>query len=315
MVYILALAAAVANALTSILQRMGVEHVPADHTLRLKALLHVLRQRIWLAGLALMIVSFLAQAIALHRGRLTEVQPILTTELLFLVLILGTRFHFTVGWREWIGAAAAAGGLAGFLLFAAPRGGNLVPTTAEWFEVGAACAAVIVVAVALARRGPRWCRAAAFGTAAAVSFAFTAALTKMVTNYIAGDWVSVFRHWQTYGLAVFGVLAVLLTQNAYHAGPIASSQSAIVLIDPLASILIGVSLFGDDLRTVGAWGPLEAMSLLVLFAGAITLCNSPLVNGVKGDGTAGSELLTGRYRSKRGPDTFGDHTIQQLPNT
>lgn len=310
MVYVLAVAAALANALTSVLQRMGVEYVPADHTLKLKLLLHVLRQRIWLAGFALMIASFLMQAIALHFGRLTEVQPILTTELLFLVLILGTRFQFTIGWREWVGAAAAAGGLAGFLLFAAPRGGNLIPSTVEWSEVGAPCVAAILLAVVLARRGPRWWRAAAFGTAAAVAFALTAAFTKVVTDYVAGDWVTLFRHWQTYGLAVFGVLAVFLTQNAYHAGPIAASQSAIVLVDPLASILIGVGLFGDDLRTVGAWGPLEALSLLVLFAGAITLCHSPLVSGVKGDGTASSELLTGRYRSKRGPDP----TIQHLPN-
>jgi hypothetical protein len=315
MVYLLAVAAALANALTSILQRMGVEYVPADHALKLKLLLHVLRQRIWLAGFGLMIASFLMQAIALHFGRLTEVQPILTTELLFLVLILGTRFQFTIGWREWAGAIAAAGGLAGFLLFAAPRGGDVLPSTTEWIEAGVACAAVIAVMAGLARRGPRWWRAAAFGTAAAVAYAFTAALTKVVTDYVGGDWISLFRHWQTYGLAVFGVVAVVLTQNAYHAGPIAASQSAIVLLDPLASILIGVGLFGDDLRTAGAWGPLEALSLLILFVGAITLCNSPLVSGVTGDGSASSELLTGRYRSKRGPDTFGDPTIQQLPNT
>jgi hypothetical protein len=314
MVYVLAVAAAFSNALWSVLERMGVEYVPPDHPLRLKLLLHVLRQRIWLAGFALMIASFVLEAVALHFGRLTEVQPILTTELLFLVLILGTRFQFTVGWREWSGAVAAAVGLAGFLLFAAPRGGDTIPTTSEWLEVGAACAGSMVVLVLLARRGPRWWRAASFGTAAAVAFAYTAALIKVVTDYVSGDWVSVFRHWQTYALAVFGILAVYLTQHAYHAGPIAASQSAIVLVDPLASILIGVNLFGDDLRTAGAWGPLEALSLLVLFAGAIALCHSPLVTGSK-DGSAGSELLTGRYRSGRGPDTFGDAAIQHLPNT
>ena len=111
-----------------------------------------------------------------------------------------------------------------------------------------------------------------------------------------------FRHWQTYGLAAFGLLAVFLTANAYHAGPIAASQSALVLVDPLASILIGVSLFGENLRTAGAWGPLEALSLLVLFVGAITLCTSPLLNPAKVGGAESAEVLTGRYRSGRGPD-------------
>ncbi len=310
MVYVLAVAAAFANALWSVLQRMGVEYVPADHALRLRTLLHVLRQRVWLAGFGLMVVSFVMEAVALHFGRLTEVQPLLTTELLFLVLILGTRFHFTVGLREWAGAVAAAAGLAGFLLFASPRGGDLLPSTVEWAEVGVACAICIVVFVGLARRGPRWWRAASFGTAAAVAFAFTAALTKVVTDYVAGDWVSMFRHWQTYGLAGFGALAVLLTQHAYHAGPIAASQSAIVLLDPLASILIGVNLFGDDLRTAGAWGPMEALSLLVLFAGALTLCHSPLVTGAS-DGTGGEELLTHRPPP---PDALEGPAVQHLPN-
>jgi hypothetical protein len=139
-----------------------------------------------------------------------------------------------------------------------------------------------------------------FGSAAAVAYALTAAFTKAVSDFVAGDWVSVFRHWQTYGLAGFGMLALFLTQNAYHAGPIAASQSTIVLVDPLASILIGVGLFGDNLRTAGAWGPLEALSLLVLFAGAVVLCRSPLVSGVKGDVATNSEFLSVRHRARNG---------------
>jgi drug/metabolite transporter (DMT)-like permease len=313
MVYILAVAAAFSNALTSVLQRMGVEYAPPEHSMRLRLVGHVLRQPVWLAGFALMIGSFAMQATALHIGRLTVVQPILTTELLFLVLILGTRFQFTVGWREWLGAAAAAAGLAGFLVFAAPRGGNVMPSNAEWVEVATVTVAVIVVSVAAARRGPRWWRGVSFGVAAAMAYAFTAALTKVVSDYAATDWLSMFRHWQTYGLATFGLLAVFLTQNAYHAGPIAASQSAIVLVDPLASILIGVSLFGDNLRTAGAWGPLEALSLLFLFAGAITLCTSPLVNPSKVGGVEGAEILSGRYRSKHGPGS-GGAAIPPLPS-
>jgi len=99
---------------------------------------------------------------------------------------------------------------------------------------------------------------------------------------------------------VFGVLAVFLAQNAYHAGPIVASQSSIVLVDPLASILIGVGLFGDNLRTGGAWGPLEALSLLVMFAGALSLAHSPLITGMKGEDDHYHELLAHRTRAKRG---------------
>ena len=148
----------------------------------------------------------------------------------------------------------------------------------------------------LALRGPRWWRAALFGTASAIGFAFTAALIKAVGDYFAQDWVSIFVHPQTYGLALFGLASVYLAQNAYHAGPIVASQSTIVLVDPLVSIIIGVTLFGDNLRTSGAWGPLEAFSLLVLFAGAFSLVQSPLVRGIKGVDARDAELLGGRRR-------------------
>jgi hypothetical protein len=294
MVYVLALGAAFANALTSILQRMGVEDAPSNSTMRLSLMSYALRRGIWIAGFLCMILSFLMQAVALHLGRLTQVQPILTTELLFLVLILGSSFGFRIGWTDWLATIATAGGLAGFLLFAAPGGGNEIPSTSGWLQVGFACATAAGIALVLARRGSPWRRAAMFGSAAAIGFAFTAALTKVVANYAAKDWAALWQHWETYALAICGLVSVFLAQNAFHAGPIAASQSTLVLIDPFASILIGIGLFGDQLRTSGAWGPLEAISLLIMFTGAFFLCRSHLVRGVKGE----NHQLNVRWRAR-----------------
>jgi drug/metabolite transporter (DMT)-like permease len=302
MVFVLALGAALANALTSVFQRKGIETAPADATLRLSLITYALRRGVWLAGFALMIVSFLLQAVALHLGRLSEVQPVLTTELVFLVIVLVSWFGFPMGRREWIGVLGVCAGLAGFLYFADPVDGSLSPPGWQWAVAVAGCGAGIVTAVLLALRGPRWWRAAMFGTAASISFAFTAACTKVVSGYAATDWTQVYRHWQTYALAFFGALAVFLAQNAIHAGPIVASQSTIVLVDPVASILIGVWLFGDNLRTSGAWGPLEAVSLLIMVAGAVVLAHSPLVAGLKGSTSQSEELLTHQSR----PDRMGD---------
>jgi drug/metabolite transporter (DMT)-like permease len=298
MVFVLALAAAFANALTSVFQRKGIETAPASTTMRFSLITYAMRRGIWLAGFGLMIVSFLLQAVALHLGRLSEVQPILTTELVFLVIVLVTWFGFTMGAREWAGVLAVCAGLAGFLYFADPVDGTLSPPLWEWFMAGGACTGGIVVAVLLAMRGPRWWRAAMFGTAASISFAFTAACTKVVSGFAASDIAGLYRHWQTYALAVFGALAVFLAQNAIHAGPIVASQSTIVLVDPVASILVGVGLFGDNLRTTGAWGPLEAVSLLVMVAGAVLLAHSPLVAGLK----SGNEMLTHHPHTGGMPD-------------
>jgi drug/metabolite transporter (DMT)-like permease len=301
MVFILALGASLANALTSVFQRMGVESAPAQTTLKLSLMTYAIRRGVWLLGFALMVVSFVLQAVALHFGRLSEVQPILTLELVFLVVVLSVWFGFSVGRREWLGSLAAVGGLAGFLYCAHPEDGNLSPSFWSWVIAGVACSAGIAVAIVLALRGPRWWRAAMFGTAGAISFAFTAACTKVVSNFAAADWASLYRHGQTYALIVFGALAVFLSQNAFHAGPIVASQSTLVMVDPLASILIGIGLFGDNLRTGGAWGPLEAISLLVMFVGAFSLAHSPLVSGMKGDDDHYHELLSQRVHAQKVP--------------
>src|SRR5262249_62436499 len=84
---------------------------------------------------------------------------------------------------------------------------------------------------------------------------------------------------------------------AVASAPLVASQSATVLSAPLASILTGIGLFGGNLRTSGSWGPVEALSLLVMFAGALSLAHSPLVSGMKGGGDEYPELLSQRARS------------------
>jgi hypothetical protein len=298
MVYVLAVAAALSNALTSVFQRMGVEDAPEETTMRLSLLAHAVRRGVWLLGFGFMVCSFLLQAFALHIGRLSVVQPILTMELLFLVAILGTYFRFSISIREWVGASAIAFGLSGFLYFAAPGGGDEVPTNLGWVVVGGCTCFLIALTVVATRWGPRWWKAAMFGSAAAITYAFTAALIKTVSNYAANDWVRMFEHWQTYGVAVFGLLGLFLTQNAFHAGPLAASQSTLVLVDPLVSICLGIALFGDSLRTSGPYGPLEAVSLLVMFMGAVFLSNSPLITGMKSEGTGVEydEMLSRRLK-------------------
>src|SRR5271155_2800370 len=165
MAYLLAVGAALANALTTILQRMGVESAPDSTQLRWGLMAYALKRKVWLAGFGFMVAAFLFQFTALHFGRLTTVQPILTLELPFLVAILGLWFRLPLTWREWIGASAAACGLAAFLALSAPSGGNETPDLEDWGIVSFAVIAGCSLAVLMTRVGsPTW-RAAWFGTA------------------------------------------------------------------------------------------------------------------------------------------------------
>jgi drug/metabolite transporter (DMT)-like permease len=298
MAYLLAVMAAFSNAMTTILQRLGVESAPAETTMKLSLIAHALRRKVWIAGFLVLIAGFLLQFTALHFGRLTAVQPILTLELPFLVAILGLWFRHPLGWREWAGSIAAAAGLASFLLLAAPSGGSELPDLADWALVSASCVAAATAAVLLTRIGPPAWQAAMFGVSAAIAYALTAAFIKEMNLQIGQGWSGVFLHWAPYALAGSGLAGVFLSQNAFRAGPITASQSTLVIVDPLASILIGISLFGDHLRTRGVSGPGEAVALLVLFGGVFWLARSPLVANVKSEKDVHQHLLARRRQDE-----------------
>lgn len=278
--YLLAPLAALVNALTAVLQRIGVETAPASTTLRWSLMAYAFKRRIWLVGFALMLVEFGLQATALRFGDLSVVQPLLTTELIFLLLILGVWFRYRLTLTEWIGGILIVAGLGGFFLSADPRGGTAVPSTGQWVVASAVLLALILGFVVSALRGPRWWRAASFGAATAFTAAYSAALTKAITTYTTEGWNHVFTHFQPYMLSVTGIATVFLIQNALHAGPITASRTTMVTINPLASIVLGVALFADRLRTGPGFAALQGTALVVLVVGVVVLARSPLVADV-----------------------------------
>ena len=292
---VLAALAAFVNAITSVLQRIGVESAPASSTLRPSLISHALRQGIWLAGFALMLVQFGLQATALRAGQLSTVQPVLTTELLFLLLVLAVWFRYRLGLREWLGALAIVVGLGGFFLAARPHGGQALPSPAGWTVATAVVVVMVGACILGALRGPRWWRAAAFGAATALTAAFGAALTKAITSYLKDGWGAVFSHYPIYMLGVTGLGTVFLLQNALHAGPITASRTTLVTVNPLTSIVLGITLFHDVLRTGLGWTSLEILSLAILILGVVVLTRSPLVAGT-GD-TDGEQLGGARMRA------------------
>ncbi len=297
MAFFLAALAALTSAVTSVLQRIGVEEAPESSALRLSLISHAIKRGIWLVGFALMLVQFGLQATALRFGELSVVQPVLTTELLFLLLILAVWFRYRLGAREWIGAFLVVGGLGGFFLAAHPHGGQILPSTSEWVVASVILISAVAAFILAALRGPRWWRAAAFGAATAITAAYGAALTKAITGYVSQGWGHVFTHFQPYMLAVSGLGTVFLLQNALHAGPITASRTTLVTMNPLLSIVLGVTLFGDVLRGGGLWISLEIAALAMLVAGVVVLTRSPLVAGSGGDDVDGEMLGGARERA------------------
>jgi hypothetical protein len=112
----------------------------------------------------------------------------------------------------------------------------------------------------------------------------TAAFLKATSTYAnTGGFSRLPFHWQTYAVAVAGASGLILMQHALHAGPIAASQSAGLIVVPIASIVIGVGLFGDRLHTAGARLALSVLGLVTMCAGLFVLAHSPLITASADD--------------------------------
>ena len=290
MAIVFAAGAALLGAMAVVLQRVALESAPTGSSLSPRLMAHALKKRGWLIGFGLLLGVFALQASALRVGQLSVVQPVLTTELIFLVAILVVGFHRTIGLQELTGIAAIVVGLGGFYASASPAVGNGQPDARAWWIVSGAtlfCAAGLVMA---GRRGPRWWRAAVLGAAAAVLFAYNAALTKTVTTLLRhGGWAHVFESWEPYLLALTGASGLFLLQSALHAGPITASRTTNVIVNPMVSILIGVTAFNERLRAGAGFVALDVLAIAVLCAGIVILVRSPLVAGM--GGATGNEYL------------------------
>ncbi|WNI21610.1 DMT family transporter [Streptomyces sp. ITFR-16] len=271
---------ALSNGSASVFQRRAALNVPDSEAMRVSLIGHLLRQKVWLAGIALVIVAAVCQAVALATGPIAVVQPIFVIELPATLLMAGFVMRVRLPRAVWYGVAAVTVGLALGMASAAPGGGSEMVRGAAWIPalILTGLFEAALIAGAMATRGNP--RAALLGLAAACGYALTAALMKdAVARLGDGDGVAaLFTSWQLYATAAAGVGALFLLQNALQAGTLVAVQPCLTLGDALISVLYGVTLFGEELRT-GWWVLPELLALGLIAAGCAELARSPLASG------------------------------------
>ncbi|MEU1495257.1 DMT family transporter [Streptomyces sp. NPDC005776] len=270
---------ALSNGAASVLQRRAASAAPDSEAMRLSLIGHLLRQKVWLAGIGLVIVAAVCQAVALATGPIAVVQPIFMIELPATLLMASFVMRVRLPRPVWFGVAAVTCGLALGMASAAPGGGSATVHGAAWVPalILTGLFEAALIAGAMATRGNP--RAALLGLAAACAYALTAALMKdAMARLDDGGAAALSTSWQLYAMAVAGVGALFLLQNALQAGTLVAVQPCLTLGDALISILYGVTLFGEDLRT-GWWLLPELLALGLIAAGCVELARSPLASG------------------------------------
>ena len=271
MVIVFALLAALSNAVNEATQHVASTAAPRRSS-GWRLVLYLFRNPLWLLGLVALVAAFVFQALALHDGQISVVQPLLATELVFMLVLRRFWIHQSIRLITWGAAALTCVGLTVFIIAGQPGGGNPTPTSHHWLSAGLACCAGAGVLAVLARWGSPSVRAGLYASAAAVMWALVATFIKATTDTLTQFGVAgMFTHWPVYALAVGGVAALFLEQAALHVGPLRVSQPFLVIIDPIVSIALSVWLFEESFTSDAAVLAVAAVGFAVMCAGVVLL--------------------------------------------
>jgi drug/metabolite transporter (DMT)-like permease len=271
MVILFALLAALSNAVNEATQHVASTAAPSRSS-GWQLVVYLFRNPLWLLGWAALIAAFVFQALALNHGQISVVQPLLATELVFMLLLRQVWIHQSIRPVTWAAAMVTCVGLAVFIAAGQPGGGKPTPTSGHWFAAALACCAAAAVLAVLARWGSPSLRAALYGSASAVMWALVATFIKATTDTLTQFGVAgMFAHWPVYALAAGSVVALFLMQAALHVGPLRASQPFLVIIDPIVSIALSVWLFDEHFTADGAVLAIAAIGFAVMCAGVVLL--------------------------------------------
>jgi drug/metabolite transporter (DMT)-like permease len=293
-----AFASAFSNSLNVVTQHVASTAAPAREK-GWRLAVYLVRNPLWLFGVGAMIAAFLFQAIALDKGRLSVVQSILVTELVFSLVLgrLWLRRHVVAA--AWLSACLTSAGLALFLIMSEPKGGHPQATASAWLPALLTCGLVAVALTVLAGRGSPVRRAALYATASGIVWAAFATFLKSATDVLTAHGVVVtLERGGIYGVIVTGIFGTVLTQAALHVGPLGVSQPLMVIVNPVVSIGLSLWLYGEHFTGGSAEIAAGVIGFAVMVVGVVLLgrtapsfeasaADPAVAGGVEGSAAAG----------------------------
>jgi hypothetical protein len=242
---LLALLAAVCNAFNATTQHLASTHYPKKYK-GWRFITYLFTSPLWLLGWVALAGAFLFQAIALHRGLVSVVQPLLVTELVFGLVLRRLWIHQAIRAITWWSAVVTCLMLTLFVVMSEPRGGNTFPSSHSWVAAIATTTGAASVLALFGTRGSPRRRAALLGSSTAIMWALVATFIKTTTETISQfGAVGALTHWPVYALAGAGLSAEILNQAALHVGPLSMSQPFLVIVDPIVSIALSAAVFDE----------------------------------------------------------------------
>jgi len=245
--------------------------------MRAGLLVQLARRPLWLVGNALDGVGYLFQFLALRRGSLSLVEPLLVLSLVFALPVAAFLDRRRVSPGEVASTGIVAAGLALFLGVARPGLGHPDASGGAWTVlttiVVVGCGALVVGA---RHRAPR--RAAVLlGAGSGLSFGYVAALTERTGHLLNDGVVHTLVTWVPYAMLIGAVAALLLTQSAFNAGELRLSLPTLSVTQPLVAVAIGLGFFGEHIDLRGLAPVVEVLGLALVTVGVFALGRAPVI--------------------------------------
>jgi drug/metabolite transporter (DMT)-like permease len=284
-----------------VLQQHAAAMLSASRFLSIRLIIDLFRKPRWLAGIGLLVAGDILAAWSIGHLELSLAEPLLTTYLIFALVLAVPLSGHAFRLREVTGAVILVTGVA---LLSASRSATPIGLSAgsvSHWPAAAGIAAIAVILVEAGRRRPGRLRAALTGTAAGLVLGIQDALTRQTLQALQGNPVTVlFSTWPAYALAGAGALGIWLTQNAFSAGPLQESLPAISAGEPLTGILLGVLVFGDRIQISPGLLAIQAGGVAALVAGVVMVASDPALSQPREQ--ASKPRRRPRYRHSRHPE-------------
>jgi hypothetical protein len=248
-VFIASVLASALNAASSVMEREATGTPEVKELFTRKLILTIARNKKFLAGVGLQLLATVMEIVALSQGSLVVVAPLLTLDLVFLLVFLSRRYHLKVEPQNWVSVVGIVGGLSLLFLCTQPQKDQIRFNFTPWLvTISLITALILFVMYIIPKLKSAKQRAAVLALATATSYGLNSGLVKLCLNELNQKGIAgLFITWPLYVLLVSAALSLYLTQNTFSAGPLVISQPIIEIVQAAVSVAIGIFIFNDDL--------------------------------------------------------------------
>jgi drug/metabolite transporter (DMT)-like permease len=288
-VYFLSAAAAVFLGVGWVIQQRvatGSASARSEGLLSWSVLVSLISSWQWWAGVATMTIGQSLSAWALQFGPVSSVEPVLVSFLLVAFVVSARSAHERARWQELLGPVILIVSLTVFLAVSSPSANRHADPS--WPDISTATAAAFAIAAVIAIIGRASRRRLATKTALAVESAALAAAAGIMyalQDVATRGAIVATHHHNLVGLLLLtmwpwvllaaATAGVLLSQAAFRAERLDYALPPTAAAQPIAGVILGVTLLGDDLSASGISLAVESLCLVTMLGAVILIGRTP----------------------------------------